>query len=51
MLIGPLLTKQLFTALIEDFLQTLLVAIGALIVLILVIFYYLGPIVAGWFVG
>lgn len=48
---GPLLTKQLVIALLQDFLQTLLVAIGALIVLILVIFYYLGPIVAGWFVG
>ena len=43
----PLLTKQLVAALIQDFLQTLLVAIGVLIVLIWAIFHYLGPIVAG----
>ncbi|MDA8855851.1 PTS beta-glucoside transporter subunit IIABC [Alphaproteobacteria bacterium] len=48
---GPLLTKQLITALIQDFLQTLLVAIGVLIVLIWAVFHYLGPIVAGWFGG
>lgn len=46
---GPLLTKQLVTALIQDFLQTLLVAIGVLIVLIWAIFHYLGPMVTGWF--
>ena len=34
MLIGLLLTKQLFTALIEDFLQTLLIVMWILIVLI-----------------
>ena len=48
---GPLFTKQLVTALVQDFLQTLLVAIGALVVLIWVIFHYLGPMVAGWFGG
>jgi hypothetical protein len=48
---GPLLTKQLVTALIQDFLQTLFVAIGVLIVLISAVFHYLGPIVAGWFGG
>ena len=46
---GPLLTKQLVTALIQDFLQTLFVAVGVLIVLIWAIFQYLGPIVVGWF--
>lgn len=34
MLICPLLTKQLFTALIENFLQTQLIVIGVCIVLI-----------------
>ena len=48
---GPLLTKQLVAALIQDFLQTLLVAIGVLVVLIWVVFHYLGPIVADWFGG
>ena len=48
---GPLLTNQLITALIQDFLQTLLVAIGVLIVMIWAVFHYLGPIVAGWFGG
>jgi hypothetical protein len=43
------LTKQLVTALIQDFLQTLFVAVGVLIVLIWAIFQYLGPIVVGWF--
>ena len=47
----PLLSKQLVAALIQDFLQTLLVAIGVLVVLIWAIFHYLGPIVAGWFGG
>ena len=48
---GPLLTKQLVAALIQDFLQTLLVAPGVLIVLIWVTVYYLGPTLAGWFGG
>jgi len=48
---GPLLTKQLVTALIQDFLQTLFVAVGVLIVLIWAIFQYLRPIVVGWFAG
>ena len=43
---APLLTKQLVTALIQDFLQTLLVAIGVLIALIWAVFHYLRPIVA-----
>jgi hypothetical protein len=48
---GPLLTKQLITALLQDFLQTLLVAIGVLIILIWVTVHYLGPTLAGWFGG
>ena len=48
---GPLLTKQLVAALIQDFLQTLLVAIGVLIVLIWVIVHYLGPALVEWFGG
>ena len=48
---GPLLTKQLITALLQDFLQTMLVAIGVLIVLIWVIVHHLGPTMAGWFGG
>jgi formate hydrogenlyase subunit 4 len=48
---GPLLTKQLITALLQDFLQTLLVAIVVLIVLIWVTVHYLGPTPAGWFGG
>ena len=48
---GSLLTKQLVAALIQDFLQTLLVAIGVLIVLIWVTVHYLGPTLAGWFGG
>ena len=48
---GPLLTKQLFTALLQDFLQTVLTAIGVLIVLIWVIVHYLGSKLAGWFGG
>ena len=47
----PLLTKQLITALLQDFLQTLLVAIVVLIVLIWVTVHYLGPTLAGWFGG
>ena len=48
---GPILTKQLVTALVQDFLQTLLIAIGVLIILIWVIVHYLGPTLAGWFGG
>ena len=48
---GPLLTKQLFTALLQDFLQTVLIAIGVLIVLIWVIVHYLGPTLVEWFSG
>jgi hypothetical protein len=48
---GPLLTKQLVTALLQDFLQTVLIAIGVLIVLIWVTVHYLGPTLAGWFGG
>jgi hypothetical protein len=48
---GPLLTKQLITALLQDFLQTVLIAIGVLIVLIWVTVHYLGPTLAGWFGG
>ena len=49
--LGPLLTKQLVAALIQDFLQTLLVTIGVLVVLIWVTVHYLGPTLAGWFGG
>ena len=48
---GSLFTKQLVNALVQDFLQNLLVAIGVLIVLIWVIVHYLGPALAGWFGG
>ena len=48
---GPLLTRQLFTALLQDFLQTVLIAIGVLIVLIWVIVHYLGPTLVKWFGG
>ena len=48
---GPLFTKQLVAALIQDFLQTLLVALGVLIVLIWVTVHPLGPALAGWFGG
>jgi len=48
---GPILTKQLITALFQDFLQTLLVTIVVLIVLIRVTVYYLGPTLTGWFGG
>ena len=48
---GPLLTKQLFTALLQDFLQNLLVAIGVLIVLIWVIVHYFEPTLVEWFGG
>ncbi|MDA7767056.1 PTS beta-glucoside transporter subunit IIABC [Alphaproteobacteria bacterium] len=48
---GPLLAKQLFTALLQDFLQTVLIAIGVLIVLIWIIVHYLGPTLIEWFGG
>jgi hypothetical protein len=48
---GPLLTKQLITALLQDFLQTLFIVIGVLIILIWVTVHYLGPALAGWFAG
>ena len=44
---GPLLTKQLINTLLQDILQTVLIAIGVLIVLIWVIVHYLGPTMAG----
>ena len=43
----PLLTKQLINTLLQDILQTVLIAIGVLIVLIWVIVHYLGPTMAG----
>ena len=48
---GPILTKQLVAALIQYFLQTLLVALGVLIILIWLTVHYLGPTLAGWFGG
>ena len=48
---GPLFTKQLVAALIQDSLQALLFAIGVLIVLIWITVHYLGPTLAGWFGG
>ena len=48
---GPLLTKQFVAALFQDFLQTLLIAIGVLIILIWVTLHYLAPTLAGWFGG
>ena len=48
---GPILNKQLVAALVQDFLQTLLIAIGVLIILIWVIVHYLGPKLAGLFGG
>ena len=47
----PLSTKQLVTALTQDFLQMLLVVIRVLIVLISAVFHYLGPLVVGWLGG
>ena len=44
---GLILTKQLITALLQDFLQILLVAIGVLIILIWSTVHYLGPTPAG----
>jgi len=48
---GPVLTKQLISALIQDFLQTLFVALVVLMVLMWMVFTYLGPFVMGWFGG
>ena len=48
---GPLFTKQPVATLIQDFFQTLLVALGVLIVLIWVTVHYLGHTLAGWFGG
>ena len=48
---GLMLTKQLISALIQDFLQTLLVALVVLMVLMWMVFTYLGPFVMGWFGG
>ena len=48
---GPLLTKQRITTLLQDILQTVLIAIGVLIVLIWVIVCYLGPTMVVWFGG
>ena len=48
---GPVLTKQLISALIRDFQQTLLVALVVLMVLMWMIFTYVGPFVMGWFGG
>ncbi|MDC1408294.1 PTS beta-glucoside transporter subunit IIABC [Candidatus Puniceispirillum sp.] len=48
---GSLFTKQLVAALLQDFLQTMLVAIGALIILIWLTVHYLGSTLAGWLVG
>jgi len=51
LMFGPVLTKQLISALIQDFLQTLLVALVVLLALIWAIFTYIGPFVRGWFGG
>jgi hypothetical protein len=48
---GPVLTKQLISALIQDFLQTLLVALVVLMALVCMLFTYAGPFVVGWFAG
>ena len=48
---GPLFTRQLVATLLQDFLQTMLVAIGVLIILIWLTVHYLGPGLAGWFGG
>jgi hypothetical protein len=48
---GPVLTKQLISALIRDFQQTLLVALVVLMVLMWMIFTYVGPFVIDWFGG
>jgi len=51
LMFGSVLTKQLISALIQDFLQTLLVALVVLLALIWTIFTYIGPVVMGWFGG
>lgn len=51
LMLGPVLTKQLISALIQDFLQTLLVALVVLLALIWAIFTYIGPVVMGWLGG
>ena len=51
LMFGPVLTKQLISALIQDFLQTLLVALVVLLALIWAIFTYIGPVVMVWFGG
>ena len=51
LMFGPVLTKQLISALIQDFLQTLLVALVVLLALIWAISTYIGPVVMGWFGG
>ena len=48
---GLVLTKQLISALIQDFLQTLLVALVVLMALVWMLFTYAGPFVVGWFAG
>ena len=48
---GPVLSKQLISALTQDFLQTLLVAFVVLMVLVWMIFTYAGSFVVGWFAG
>ena len=51
LMFGPVLTKQLISALIQDFLQTLLVALVVFLALIWAIFTYIGPVVMGCFGG
>ena len=51
LMFGPVLTKQLISALIQDFLQTLLVALVVLLAFIWAIFTYIGPVVMGWIGG
>ena len=46
--LGSIFIKQLIAALLQDFLQTLLVAIGVLIFIIWVIVHYFGPKLVGW---
>ena len=48
---GPVLSKQLISALTQDFLQTLLVALIVLMALVWMIFTYAGSFVVGWFAG
>jgi len=51
LMFGPVLTKQLISALIQDFLQTLLVALVVSLAFIWAIFTYIGPVVMGWIGG